>query len=85
MDVGIRELKSKLSEYVARAARGETIRITERGKPKAVLGPLTDADRLHQGIEEGWIRPGSGAPIARVKRVRGERSIADVLAEDRGE
>ncbi|MBC7643640.1 MAG: type II toxin-antitoxin system prevent-host-death family antitoxin [Thermoleophilia bacterium] len=55
MDIGIRELKSKLSEYVARAAGGEIIRVTDRGVPKAMLTPLGGESRIEQGIREGWI------------------------------
>ena len=33
MNVGIRELKAHLSEYVRRAAGGEHILVTHRGKP----------------------------------------------------
>jgi len=36
----VRELKQKLSEYLDRAERGEVLRVTDRGRPKAVLGPL---------------------------------------------
>ena len=49
MDVGIRELKAKLSEYLERAAQGERIRVTDRGRPKAVLGPLLDDDIVQRG------------------------------------
>jgi prevent-host-death family protein len=38
MDVGVRTLKQHVSEYLERAARGETIRVTDRGQPKAILG-----------------------------------------------
>ena len=65
MDIGIRELKSKLSEYVARAASGETIRVTDRGVPRAVLAPLQGESRIDQGIREGWITvgPSSGRGV----------------------
>src|SRR5659263_291221 len=53
MDVGVRELKQKLSEYLDRAAGGELIRVTDRGVPKAVLGPIPGQDRIEQGIHEG--------------------------------
>ncbi|MGH9048987.1 MAG: type II toxin-antitoxin system Phd/YefM family antitoxin [Acidimicrobiia bacterium] len=84
MDVGVRELKARLSEYLARAAKGEMIRVTERGVPKAVLGPLPGRARIEAGLAEGWLRPGSGAPPRRVKPHRSTRRIADVLEEDRG-
>lgn len=83
MDVGVRELKQRLSELLDRAERGELIRVTDRGRPKALLGPLPGKLRLEEGIAEGWVTPGSGKPLRPVKRRRGRRSIADVLAEDR--
>ena len=38
--VGIKDLKLHLGRYVSRAARGETITVTERGTPVAMLVPL---------------------------------------------
>jgi prevent-host-death family protein len=84
MDVGIRELKKYLSEYVERAAKGEHVRVTLRGKPVATLGPLPGANRLKEGIAEGWITPGSEDPPAEVVAVRASRTISEVIAEDRG-
>jgi prevent-host-death family protein len=86
MDVGVRELKQHLSEYLERAARGETIRVTDRGVPKAILGPVPGAARLEEGIAAGWITPPSRTgPPKRIRRGRGVMSVADALAEDRGE
>lgn len=51
-DVGVRELKQRLSEYLDRAERGEVVRVTDRGRPKAVLGPLPGRARIGEGIEE---------------------------------
>jgi len=83
-DVGVRELKARLSEYLERAARGETIRITDRGWPKAILAPLPGLLRLREGIEEGWIRPAAGEARGPWQRFRVARSVADMLREDRG-
>lgn len=85
MDVGVRELKQRLSEYLDLAERGETIRVTDRGRPKAILGPLPGRLRLEEGIAEGWIRPGDAKPLGRARRASSRRTIAAVLAEDRGE
>ena len=38
-----KELKNRTGEALRRAARGERVLITRRGKPVAVLGPATDA------------------------------------------
>jgi prevent-host-death family protein len=83
-DVGVRELKARLSEYLARASRGEVIRITNRGKPTAILAPVPRRLRLDEGIAEGWVRTPSGAAQGPWKRFRASRTIADLLTEDRG-
>jgi prevent-host-death family protein len=86
MDVGVRELKAKLSEYLARAKAGEVIRVTDRGRPIARLGPLSVEDRIQRGIEEGWITPGDGSPPPRRwQRFSSDMTVEELLAEDRGE
>ena len=63
MDVGIRELKQRLSEYLDRVERGEVIRVTDRGRPKAVISPVPGRAVIEVGVEEGWITPGLGGPL----------------------
>ena len=83
MDVGVRELKQRLSEFLDRAAKGEVIRVTDRGEPKAILGPVPGVGRLAAGLEEGWIRPAEEAEPQLVRRAKAARRIAQVLSEDR--
>ena len=83
-DVGIRELKARLSEYVERAAGGEIIRVTDRGHPKAVLAPLPGRTRIEEGIAAGWVRAPKGRPSGPWQRFKGSSTVADVLDEDRG-
>ncbi len=85
MDMGVRELKQRLSEVIRRAADGETIRVTDRGVPKVVIGPLPGKVRIEEGIADGWITPGTDLPIASVTRSRATRRVLDVLADDRGQ
>lgn len=86
MDVGVRELKARLSEFLDRAERGEVIRVTERGRPKATLGPIPGRLHVDEGIAEGWIRPATRASRPKSwKRFQGKMSVAEMLAEDRGE
>jgi prevent-host-death family protein len=84
-DIGIRELKQHLSEYLDRAERGEVLRVTDRGKPKAVLGPVPGRARIEDGIRAGWITPGTSSPLGPARRSTASRRVLDVLAEDRGE
>ncbi len=86
MDVGIRELKAHLSEFIERAANGEQIRVTDRGTPKAVINALPGRFRLDEGIQEGWITVGHAAdsPPVDVKPVPSSSRSIDVINEDRG-
>jgi prevent-host-death family protein len=83
MDVGVRELKQHLSEYLERAAQGELIRVTDRGQPKAILGPVPGAGRLASGVKEGWIRAADETEPGPVRRAVAQRGTAEVLDEDR--
>lgn len=85
--VGIRELKAKLSHYLDLAAAGETVVVTDRGKAKVEIRALSVEERIQQGIEEGWIRPGRPGGIAARDRPRfkGRMTIAEAMAEDREE
>lgn len=84
-EVGIRELKQHLSEYLDRAERGEVLRVTDRGRPKAILGPVPGRVRIEDGIRAGWITPGTGATLGRIRRSKASRRVLDILAEDRDE
>jgi prevent-host-death family protein len=84
-DVGVRELKQRLSEYLDRAERGELVRVTDRGRPKALLGPLPGRARVEEGIAAGWITEASAGSLATVRRWRARAPALEALAEDRGE
>ncbi len=86
--MGIRELKAKLSHYLERAAAGETIVVTDRGKAKVEIRKLSVEERIQQGIEDGWIRPAArpgGLSVRDRPRFKGRMTIAEVMAEDREE
>jgi len=42
MEVGIRELKAHLSEYIEKACNGEPVVITDRGRPRVRLVAISD-------------------------------------------
>ena len=85
MDVGVRDLKQHLSEYLERAALGETIRVTDRGVPKAIIGPVPGQVQLADAIAQGWVAAGEDIAPTRVRPARSRRRIIDVLTADRDE
>jgi prevent-host-death family protein len=89
MDIGVREFKQNLSKYLKRAAAGESSRVTERGVPKAVIGPIPGRVRLEEGVAEGWITVGENAGAAnagrrKIRRAKSKRRSSDALQDDRG-
>jgi prevent-host-death family protein len=76
--VGLKALKNKLSEYVRAAAAGETIVVTDRGRPVAEIVPPEHSISVPggrplsafelRGMREGWLRPATirdGSPPPR--------------------
>ncbi len=84
MDVGIRELKQRLSEYLDRVAKGERLRVTDRGRPKALIIPVADLEIVERGVREGWIVRGDESVPKPAPRVRARRRTLEVLGDDRG-
>ena len=85
--IGVRELKNRLSEYLRRVKAGESINITEHGQPVGRLVPPAQPleDRLQAMIQAGQLLWNGKKlePMPPVARLRGERSVADLLVEDR--
>ena len=86
--IGIRELKSKLSECVREVRSGGTIVVTEHGRPVARM--IADASPLRQRLEvltsAGGIlwsgrRLKPTTPVARVRS--GRKTVADLISENR--
>ena len=57
--VGIRELRQRASELLRRVEDGESIEITDRGRPVAVLVPLPE-DVLERLRASGDLQEGEG-------------------------
>lgn len=85
MEVGVRELKAKLSEYVGKAAAGESVVVTDRGTPVARLVPFDEAAALARGIEEGGIEAPRRTSLGVATKYEAARPVLAVLDEDRGD
>jgi prevent-host-death family protein len=56
--VGVRELRQHASRYLARVANGETLEVTDRGRPVARLVPI-HADPWTDLVAAGKVTPAS--------------------------
>jgi prevent-host-death family protein len=81
--VGVRELRQRASELLRRVEAGESIEVTDRGRPVAVLAPLPDGDPVARLRAAGDLREAQGdlnelsEPL---KVPRGVESPSNVLA-----
>ena len=84
MDVGIRELRGRLSDYLALVREGNEVVVTDRGAAFARIVPIKGGRALDRAIAEGIVvpalRPGRARPARRVKS-RG--SVSDLVSEQR--
>jgi prevent-host-death family protein len=55
--VGVRELRQRASELLRLVGRGETVEITDRGRPVALLTPVPDGSPLERLRSAGEIDP----------------------------
>lgn len=88
-EVTVRELRQNLSVYLRRVEAGESMAVTRRGEPVAVLTPLPGrASVLDRMIAEGRARPAAGRledlPPPLSPR-SGGRTISELLEEARGD
>lgn len=54
---GVRELRQRASELLRRVEAGETIEITDRGRPVAVLAPLPEQGPIDRLRATGDLEP----------------------------
>ncbi|MGH2763069.1 MAG: type II toxin-antitoxin system Phd/YefM family antitoxin [Thermoleophilaceae bacterium] len=84
--IGVRELRQHASRYLREVQGGETIEVTDRGRPVARLVPVSSAGGLEELVADGRLVPAGGdalelgAPLAPVE---GQPLPADLLAAAR--
>lgn len=95
MEVSVRELKNRLSEYLKKVREGRELVVTSRGRPVARLLPPRRPRRSARAAEETiarlrslpWIRPGKGKlrlPKVVVRLRPREKTLAETVSEERG-
>jgi len=83
--VGVRELKNRLSHYLGRVQNGDEVIVTVRGRPIARLASLGSSDdRLSALITDGVVQPPTRRRHGRpAERIRAHGQVSDLVAEQR--
>jgi prevent-host-death family protein len=89
MKIGVRELRQNASAVLRRVIGGESVEVTERGRPVALIVPLPEPDDLIERlVSQRLAKPAKGnlsdlpSPLTPVP---GSRLPSEVLAELRSE
>jgi len=87
-EVGVRELKAKLSEHLARVKAGATLTVTERGRPVARLVPVEEVEipaHIKAMIERGEVRWSGQRPLPHrpIPMAPGGPTAAQMISEGR--
>jgi prevent-host-death family protein len=86
VEVGVRELRSKLSHWLDRAKNGEEVIVTERGKPVARITAAGYRETWDRLIEEGVItratKPREPIDVDKLPRLK-EGTLTEILIEQR--
>jgi prevent-host-death family protein len=85
--VGVRDLKARLSEYLRQVSQGQTVIITDHGRPVGRLSPVEQpiAERL-KALQEAGLVAWNGQklePVTPAAVNRGERQVSEILVEMR--
>jgi antitoxin (DNA-binding transcriptional repressor) of toxin-antitoxin stability system len=82
--IGIRELKSTLSECVREVRAGRTIVVTDHGQP--IIPEAVSLRERVEALRKAGTIAWSGRRLRRAKpagKVRGTRTVADLVVENR--
>ena len=85
--VGIRDLRSRLSEYLEEVRAGTTIVVTDHGRQVARIVPQVDSsEQTLAALRSAGTIMWSGRRLKKTKpsvRVRGTGSVSDLVIENR--
>ncbi len=85
MQVGVKELREHLADWLDAVQRGEEITVTERGKPVARLVRASGPSAYERLVAQGVITPAKRPrrPDSAHIHVTGQGSVSDIVIEQR--
>lgn len=85
--VGVRDLKARLSEYLRQVGQGNTVIITDHGRPVGRLSPVEQSlDERIKSLQDAGMVAWNGQqlkPLTPAAVNRGPRQVSEILVEMR--
>lgn len=82
-EVGIRELRDHLSQYLDRVQAGEEVVVTDRGRAIARVLPMSGERTIDRLIREGRVTPARTRERSLPTPLKTKRTVSDLVAEQR--
>jgi prevent-host-death family protein len=83
VEVGVRELRNNLSQYLERVRAGDEVLVTDRGRAIARVLPLKGERTLDRLIADGLVTPGKRPKRASSRPLKTAGTVSDLVAEQR--
>jgi prevent-host-death family protein len=85
--VGVRDLKARLSEYLRMVSQGQTVIITDHGRPVGRMSPVNQPlDERLKALQDAGLVAWNGQmlkPVTPAAVNHGDRQVSDILVEMR--
>ena len=82
-EVGIRELRNKLSRYIDQVEAGVEITVTDHGRAVALITPLDQPRAIERLISEGLITPATTRRRSTPKRAKTTKPVSPLVGDQR--
>jgi len=84
VEIGVRELRGRLSDYLNRVREGDEVVVTDRGRAVARIVPIEGGRVLDRAIADGIVRPALQPSRSRpARRVRSKGGVSDLVGDQR--
>lgn len=83
MEVGIRELRDHLSQYIQQVEAGDEVVVTDRGRAVARVVPIKGIRAIDRLIAEGLVTPATSGKCRARPRTKTVGTVSDLVADQR--
>ena len=84
MEVGIRDLRNHLSQYLTKVRGGQEVVVTDRGRAVARVVPLSEERPIDRLVAEGVVTPAGQRKRSRPRRrIESTEPVSDLVAGQR--
>jgi prevent-host-death family protein len=83
MNVGVRELRDKLSRHLAAVRGGRTVTVTDHGQPIARIVPVDAPTALERLIAEGRVSPATRRKRPAPEPIVTTGAVSDLVDDQR--